>query len=436
MSAFFGMRGTGDWIDGQVPQSWRETIMYEFPNGSTPLTAIMAMSGSEPVDSYIHNWFMETLPTQAGAVTNVYIDAALSTAYVYATHGPSGTGHGSSGGVVYAKVALALAKEFKKGHKVVLRDSDHLDVDVVGRVVAMDYNGASSYVAVKLLEDDDNDATAATYNLSTVDYIMVIGSTYPQFSAAPESVQYDPTLYTTYTGIWRNTLDLARTAIQTKLRTGDAYENERSRTLRLHGIEMEKDIFWGIPTLGVGDNGKPQGTPMGINYLIKTYAPGNKDDFRLNTGYSGQTWEQAGEDWLDYYLAQLFRYAENNVLALAGDGALLGLKKLAATYGDIQLVPGAKTYGLELREWLTPFGSVYIKTHPLFSHDATTRNTMFLLKPENIKFRPMQDTKFEKDLQLPGMDGKTDGFLTEATFEFFFPNQFMRLDGVGIDNAV
>ena len=34
--AFFGMRGTGDWVENQMPEDWNETILYLFPNGDSP----------------------------------------------------------------------------------------------------------------------------------------------------------------------------------------------------------------------------------------------------------------------------------------------------------------------------------------------------------------------------------------------------------------
>ena len=48
--AFLGMRGTGDWVADQRPKSWREFILYEYPNGSAPLTAITAKLKSEQID--------------------------------------------------------------------------------------------------------------------------------------------------------------------------------------------------------------------------------------------------------------------------------------------------------------------------------------------------------------------------------------------------
>jgi len=47
---FLGMRGTGDWVDGQRPKNWREQILYLYPNGMAPLTAILSMLNSEKTD--------------------------------------------------------------------------------------------------------------------------------------------------------------------------------------------------------------------------------------------------------------------------------------------------------------------------------------------------------------------------------------------------
>ena len=70
--AFLGMRGTGDWVTDQRTKNWREAILYEYPNGSAPLTAILAKLKSERTDDPEFYWWTKTLPTQRAAVTGVY----------------------------------------------------------------------------------------------------------------------------------------------------------------------------------------------------------------------------------------------------------------------------------------------------------------------------------------------------------------------------
>jgi len=445
MAAFLGMRGTGDWGANQVPESWDEYILYEYPNGSAPLFAMQSMFGKKRViDSYKHHWFTKTLPVQAGAVSGIYVNAGLTTSYSYTIHKNT---YGVAGAVIYVKIAESLAKELKPTHKVLLRDSDQLDVDVVGKVEDVVYDGANSYVAVKLLEDDGNHiqlvgGEATSYNLSTVDRLLVSGNMNPEGSPAPPAIGYDPVEYTNVTGIYRNTLDITNTAIATTLRTGDAYKEEKRQCGELHSMEIEKDAFWSRYYEGVGKNGKPERSPMGLFEFVKSYAPDNYCDYVTDSDYTGKTWLQSGKKWLNAKLAQLARYMSygsvTECVGFAGEGALLGIQELAEQDGTINLTPGQKDYGIEVITWRTVFLTVHLKIHPLFSHETTNSNLLVLGHPRNAKWLPLKgrDTTFETNMQLPGVDGKVDGYKTEGTWQWNFPNQWMVLRGVGMDNAL
>ena len=57
MSAILGMKGTGDWATDQRPKSWRQQIIYLYPNGSAPLTAMMSKMKSLKVTDPEFNWW-------------------------------------------------------------------------------------------------------------------------------------------------------------------------------------------------------------------------------------------------------------------------------------------------------------------------------------------------------------------------------------------
>jgi len=441
MSAFLGMRGTGDWPTDYVPESWREAMLYEYPNGKMPITGIMSQFGSESIDSIRHHWWTWSLPDQSvtciAASSNVFIDPGLATAYVYATHQAI---RGIEGQVVYVKMSAANVKHFVDGIDVILRTADHPSADVVGSVVDVTVNGSSSYIAVKLYEADDNDLTDATlYNLATVDTVINMGNSSAQGSALPRAIAYDPVEYENYTFIERTPLELTRTAMKTKVRAGDAYKDARRQCLEMHGIGMEKKALWGVRWSGTGDNGKPKSTAGGLRWFLSTYASSNISDYRYSSTYSGASWKDGGEDWLDTMIAQLFRYAPSDgVLGVCGDAALLGINQLAKDSGVFQLTSSTQSYGIKVTEWVGVFGNITLKTHPLLSQMASTRNSIIFYAPKNVRFMPMSgdDTRFEKDMQVPGVDGKVEGFLTEGTFEYRFPNQYLMLDGVGKANVV
>jgi hypothetical protein len=206
---------------------------------------------------------------------------------------------------------------------------------------------------------------------------------------------------------------------------------------------MELAFLWGIRSERIGDNGKPERTTMGLINFIRELAPANCDDYTLNTAYAGQDWTVGGEDWLKNMLEQVFRYGADSKLALVGSGVLLAIDRLAMSSGQLLLNQGQKTYGMQIREWVTPFGSIYMKTHPLFSYDATTRNMMVILEPKEMTYRYIDDTQFygESNSKVHSegygqrrIDGTNEEFLTEAGLEFGLPQKCAVLNGFGTDN--
>jgi len=136
------------------------------------------------------------------------------------------------------------------------------------------------------------------------------------------------------------------------------------------------------------------------------------------------TWMDDGLDWLDEKFMQLFRYGETDKLAFVGDGALMAINKLARKYGTWNYTVTTKQFGIQVAELICPFGSLTMKTHPLFSHEPTNQNSMLIFEPKNVKYRYITDTTFHKDDEEHGhnrYDGKKEEYLTEAGLEYHFP---------------
>lgn len=374
------------------------------------------------------------MPTQAGTVTGVYTDAALLVAYV------SGATAGSN---LYLKMAAADIIHFRVGHTVLMRDASDFTVDAVGKVVSVATNGANSNIGVKLLEADDN---SSAHDLSDCDKVLVIGSMNAEGAAMPTGISYDPDKLYNYTQIFRTPLSITRTARKTKLRTGDAYKEMKREALELHGIEMEKAFLFGVPYEGTGDNGKPERTTEGLLTCLRTNNSGNVADYQLDATYHGKKWldDGGGDEFLNEYLEQVFRYGRQEKLAVCGTGALLGINKLAQAGSHFTMTSTTKAYGINVTEWVTPMGVIYLKTHPLFNIESTLRNSMLIFEPENCVYRYIDDTNFyaegEKGTAAPGtnggrIDGTQEEFLTEAGLEYHHPYTAAFLNGVGLDHT-
>lgn len=428
-----GARGNLTWISTQRPKNYREQLMFLYPNGSAPLTALMSKLPSERVDDYNYNWYSKALPLQGGTTAGIYEDAALSDAYDAGDDYALGT-------VAHAKVALAVAKEIRPGHQVVIRDSAQPANDINAKVTAVTLNGASSVITFRLLEADGS--TRMDTDMADADTILIIGNINPQGGTIPTPISYQMTRLENNTQIFRTPLSIPRTARLTRLRGPDQYIELKREALELHGIEMEKAFLWGIPTEVVGDNQEAETTTGGIVHFIRTHASDNVFNFKTSTetGFSGYTWEQRGEKFLDEKLAVMFRYGSRERLAFCGEGALLGIQKIAKLAGQQTLTATQSVFGTNITTWVTPFGQIHLLTHPLFSYEATTRNRIIALSPENLRERFITQTHFKKD---PGQniagqiayDGTKEEFLTESGLEIWHPHTFADFDGIGLDNA-
>lgn len=428
---FLGMRGNGDWVADQRPLNWRQQIMYLYPNGMAPLTAILSMMGSESVDDPEFNWWTQEQTTVDGAVAGVYTLPDLSAAYA---------GGGAAGDTLYIQITTVLANRIREGHQILLRDESDYRVDVNGKVTGVTRGTTNSVLAVRLLEADDN---SPTNDLSTCDNFKIIGNINPEGGEMPDAIARNPVKVYNYTQIFRTPLSLTRTARKTRLRTGDQYQKAKSEALENHSWEMELAFLFGIRTENVGDNGKPERSTMGVIPFINQYAPANVDDYRLNATYAGQTWRAGGETWFKAILEQIFRYGAAEKLCLCGSGFLLGIDALAMAGGQINLQPAQKTYGMDIRTWITPFGTIHMKTHPLFSYDATTRNMGLIIEPKELKYKYIDDTNFYKEdtskthpegYGQRRVDGTNEEYLTECGLEFGLPQKCAVLHGVGLDN--
>jgi len=433
MSYFVGMRATGDLATYERPESWRAGVMKLYPNGMAPLTGLTALMKSEKITDYHYHWWDKALTTQQADVVagQAYDDPALSQAY---------ENDGVAGSNVYFKIADAdQTKMFREGHTVLMRMASDHTVDCVGKCIAVVSNSTSSMIGVKLLEADDN-GIANSHYLLNADTLLIIGNANPQGGTRPTAIVQAPTHLYNYTQIFRDSLDLSRTLMHTKLRTEDAYPLAKMETAEQHSLGMEKAFIWGIRYETTGANGKPESYTGGLLETIK--GNGTVQDYVTDTAtaFAGKTWLDGGVDWIDEHLEEIFRYGSTERLAFCGSGSLLGIQRLVRELGVYNLTPQTTSFGLKVLEWVTPFGTLTLKTHPLMSYTASNRNSMIIFEPANITYKYIDDTYFKPDRSDTegggtGKDGKEEEFLTECGLEHHFPQTCGYLNGVGLNNT-
>jgi hypothetical protein len=96
---------------------------------------------------------------------------------------------------------------------------------------------------------------------------------------------------------------------------------------------------------------------------------------------------------------------------------------MAEARGDMNLSQGEKVYGIAVTKWITPFGTVYIKNHPLFNEVTSHGKMGLFIEPRNIIYRYLsgngvnRNTKFLTDREANDEDSTEDEFLTECGLE-------------------
>lgn len=434
--AMLGMIGTGAWGANERPENFRQGFLYLSPNGDAPLTAIMSKLPDEKVDDYHFHWFEKDFPIQAGDVTGVYKDAGLGTAYSADNY--------SSGSVVYIKVSAATVSEFREGHTVALEVKTDNRYRTRGRVSRRMSNGANSYIAVELTAN-----TNVTYDINngTINYIRVIGNTNPQGGEMPQNISYQGRELDNVTQIFRNPLRLTRTAHRTRLRTKAAKDEAKRESMFLHAIEMEKSFLWGQYSVRVGSNGEPETSTRGLVTAIQEDSYATNSQYHTDSAYSGKTWLQGGEDWLNSNLVSMTRWGSQEKMCLCGDLVWGALAELATISSTFNLTQGQKVdYGIKVVSWMAPNGAtVHFKQHPLMAIDESLRREAYFIDVSRLRFRYIDDTKFIEDPfvdeSMPrgrnnNRDGIEEEWLTEAGLEYNWTRTMGVLAGWGMDNIV
>ena len=439
MASMFGMNGSGQWQDEGRPKSWREKILYWFVNGKAPLTAMSAKLTGATITDPNHYWWTQTPAFQVGSITDAYLDV-LSTPVSAATTAADTT--------VYLKIdqtTQAFWNEVRIGQVVMVQSL----VDPSARcnlyVTAKTLNGASSYLTATVLSVDNGGLTAATPN------ITVIGNMNAEGATVPTNMVWQPTKFYNYTQIFRDSLKLTGTAEATKTRYGSPeYLRQKKQTLEQHAFGQERSFLWGKKYEA---NGGPAAADAsyslramdGVVTFCEDHAAASKHAGRnvqnfLTEVAAGTTWKTQGKDVLNAWIEQIFRYGDSERFCFCGNGAVAGINILAELYGQMTITPMITSYGIKVVNWVTPFGEINLKTHPLFNLDSIWRNAILAFNPKTLKWCPLKgrDTHFIS-CKTPGgsgetsIDGRIEEYLTEGTLELGIPEESGILYNVGVD---
>lgn len=381
MSAFAGVRGTGNWGTDERPKNFREAILWANPNGTAPLTALLARARSEKTDDPEFSWWEEKQQI-------VRVQINYSTGY-----------SDSATTLVIAADGLRLVP----GDLLLVEKTETTTYDNE----LLEVSSVTSGTEIVVKRGAANTTAAAIANGV---YLTKIGNVFGEGTGKPDISQANPTKLYNYTEIFKTACGITGTAAITRARTGDAFKNDKKRKMFDHSAALEFAFLFGRRYEGVGTNGKPKRYTGGLRSFLTTnvtiFTTTPTEDTFLNAIYRVFDYNKDSQ-------------AGDERLILAGNGFLNSLNKLARNSSStrVNFTEVIKLYGMNLQRWVTPQGTFAVKTHPLMNQHGRFANSAFIIDPTNLVYRYARDTFFWDKTQNPGDDEHTAMWFTEAGLE-------------------
>jgi hypothetical protein len=398
-----GMRTTANFVTNQRPENWRETIALLYPNSSrvreAPLTALTSVMKTRKTDDPTFHWFEKSLNNRRFLVT-----AAL------------GAVAGGTAGTVTVDATYNAATGLKL--------NDLLYAEGTGEIfrVSADPSATNAIPVIRGAQTGGAGLALDPAVAGTNPYLMVIGSAFEEGSQAPTGVNFDPLERYNYTQIFRSALEGTRTAMKTRLRTGDQVAEAKREALEYFSVDMERSFWFGKRGTSTV-NGKPWRMMDGVFQQIANASSANIQTADAALG--------ADMDWLEANMELWFRQGSSEKMFFAGSQALLTLGAIVRKNSAMQIQSGIKEYGMEVVKISSAFGQLTGVVHPLFSQmqGGTTGGTAFysyshamaILDMDSVKYVYFDDVQYQKDITPVGLDGTKSGYLAEVSIELDFP---------------
>lgn len=432
-------------------QSHRRQVFYYYPNGAAPLMGLLSLMKDEACDDPVFNWYEKRLSENwllaAAIATNTvfYLASSIVVGAGKITAGTIATADfGMTAGTTYAmKLASTVdpVNVYRVGHIIRFQAVAGSGVqEVIGRIIAV--NGAADAITNSIAFTAIRATTVnLTYNSATNvgGQVPVIGSAYAEGIRDESSGIYNlPINPSNYTQIFRKPFSITGTALKTSSKFDETgvYPDESKEASVDFAREMEFGFLFGEKNqVGTGLNGAAVTRfTGGILYFLRLWEAGTTYGNTAATTDTDDTKRIIENSATTVSLDQIWGWAErifrisnnksNEKLAFCGSGALLTLGKLFLNKTELTSpLPLKDTFGMDVRALLTPFGTIYLKTHPLFSQNSVLRYNMLVVDVPNLNYRYLRgrDMDLLTNRQDNDEDARKDEWLGECGLEVNLP---------------
>jgi hypothetical protein len=257
--------------------------------------------------------------------------------------------------------------------------------------------------------------TTSATTISDNEVLVVIGNANEEHATKRVAKIADQSEKTNYTQIFRTPFGLSRTAANSEMYGGGDLAHQRMTQLIEHEKEIERTLWFGEPKEYTSGTHYRRATG-GVDYFISTNA----------SDASGTLTETEFET----FLRTGFRYGSKTKWLFAAPLIIQAINSWAKD--NIQILPKEKTFGIDLAQWLTPFGLVNLVLSNLFTETTVYSGYAYLIDPEQLMYRFLanSDTKLKTNIQDNSADGEEDEYITEAGLQFMQEKKASQLYNV------
>jgi hypothetical protein len=437
-------------------QSHRREVFYFYPNGAAPLMGLLSLMKDQAIDDPRHNWNEKRLSENWGVAANISTTVVFYSTGVTVAAGKvtaatvAAANFTPTAGTQYAiKLSATPENTFRIGHifRFVATNTSGNPEEVIGRINAINTSSDTpastlGFTAVRTT------AVAVDYDVSTHagTQVAVIGSAFAEGVQDESSGIYnEPVSPYNYTQIFRKPVTITGTALKTSAKFDEqgVFPDQSKEAAVDFAREMEWANFFGERNqLGSASTSITR-YMGGILYFLKlweagstygnTAATADTDDTKRIISNTATT---VSITQFDGWMERVFRISNNKStekIAFCGSGALLTLNRLFKNNGmQTSSMPLKDTYGMDVRAYTSPSGTLYLKTHPLMSQNSVLRYNMMVVDLPNLTYTYLRgrDMELLKNRQPNDADYRKDEWLGESTLELNLPESFMYIQNL------
>jgi hypothetical protein len=178
-------------------------------------------------------------------------------------------------------------------------------------------------------------------------------------------------------------------ADETKLRNEPDWEYQRRKNMKHHLRQIERSLWFAEKNEDTSTASAPRRSLAGMKEFITTNvkdASGTLDESEFNdfieVAYRTTQGDGGGAKWL--FLSPIFMKVVNQ---FAGD--------------KLRTVPGERTYGVNVMQYLTPWGPINLVLCRMFAESTEYTEWGFVVDMDKVWYREMKSTYVRPNIQLP-----------------------------------